>query len=372
MDIGLIANVIDGKRTGVGNYTYNLIKNLLKIDNENSYTLIHNIQSSDEIYKDDEELIIKYPDIPFRITVGNNIVTARKISQSSFDIVHDPSQISPFLFRSDFKKVLTIHDLTPIIFPETHSVIHSLQQRLILPKTLKNIDKIVVVSRNTQLDVINHLKVEEEKTELIYCGRDERFKPIKDEHELERIRKKYNLPSKFILDVSTLEPRKNISRLIEAFYQLKTKVHISHKLVIVGRKGWKSKEIFNTIKRLNFQNEVMLTDYLNDEDLPIVYNLADMLVYPSIYEGFGLPPLEAMASGCPVIASNTSSLPEVVSDAGILINPYNIDEIANAMYEVLNDDCLRENMIKKGLKRANLFSWDKTAKETIKLYNQLV
>lgn len=142
-------------------------------------------------------------------------------------------------------------------------------------------------------------------------------------------------------------------------------------MLIVGKKGWKYKSIFETVDILNLQKDVIFSDYVPDEYLTLLYNAADLFVYPSLYEGFGLPPLEAMACGTPVITSNTSSLPEVVGDAGVMIDPYDVDGLAKAMFEVLTNEGLREDMRKKGLKRAKLFSWEKTAKETLKIYEEV-
>jgi len=167
-----------------------------------------------------------------------------------------------------------------------------------------------------------------------------------------------------------LEKRKNIPTLIKAFYESKRR-RTNHKLVIVGKKGWKYDDIFETIDALNLKNEVIFTGYVPKEDLVKFYNTADLFVYPSVYEGFGLPPLEAMACGCPVITSNISSLPEVVGNAGITVNPYDVEELVEAMYRVLNDEDLRKELSKKGLERSKLFSWRKTAEETWKVYEEV-
>ncbi len=364
MRIGLITSSMDERRAGIGYYSYNLVKNLTKIDKKNDYVLIHHYPTNDEIYKENKELTIPYPRIPLRKTIGNNIILAWKLRSHDFDIVHDLSQISPFLFSSHFKKILTIHDLTPILFSETYGLIHVFLQKHVLPMTLKNIDMIITVSEHSKQDIINHLKIPEEKIKVIYNGIDGRFKPLK---KVDDVKEKYDIKSPFILYVGTLEPRKNIPTLINAFYELK-KNGILYKLVIVGGKGWKYKDIYEHVDKLNLQREVIFTGYVSDDDLPKLYNAADLFIYPSLYEGFGFPPLEAMACGCPVITSNTSSLPEVVGDAGMMVDPYDVDEIANAMKRVLLDENLREEMIKKGLERAKKFRWENCADETIRVY----
>ncbi len=367
MKIGLITSAMDGNRAGIGSYSYNLVSNLTRIDKNNEYVLIHRYPANDVIYKVNKELIIPYPRIPFENTIGNNIILSRKLRNHDFDIVHDLSQISPFLFNSPFKKILTIHDLTPILFPETFGLIHVLLQRYVLPVTFKNIDMIIADSENTKKDIIKYFKIEEEKIKVVYLGIDGKFKPLEN---INNINGNYDINSPFILYVGTLEPRKNIPSLIKAYYKLRKK-GVEHKLVIAGGKGWKYKQIYEQVNKLKLQKEVIFMGYVPEDDLPKMYNAADLFIYPSFYEGFGLPPLEAMACGCPVITSNTSSLPEVVGDAGIMIDPYNIDELASAMDEILSNERLREEMIKKGLRRAKIFSWEKTAEETMQVYNEI-
>ena len=181
----------------------------------------------------------------------------------------------------------------------------------------------------------------------------------------------YGINEPGILYVGGLEPRKNVDGIITSFYKLKTR-GVIHKLVIVSAtKGHYYDKILRMIKKLKLEKEVIFTGYVQPDDLPKVYNAADLFVFPSFYEGFGLPPLEAMACGCPVITSNTSSLPEVVGDAGIMVDPHHAEGLADAMHKVLNNDGLKQDMIKRGLKRAKMFSWEKAAKKTLKIYNLL-
>jgi len=237
------------------------------------------------------------------------------------------------------------------------------------PRTLKTADKIITVSNSTKNDLMNHFNIPKEKIRVIFEAADEKFKSLNNK-ETKEVKYKYHLNFPFILYVGGLAVHKNIPALIKAFYKVKKK-GIQHKLVITGTKRWKYKEIFETIDKLDLQNDVVFTGYVSDEDLPALYNAADLFVYPSIYEGFGLPPLEAMACGTPVITSNTSSLPEVVGDAGIMVDPYDVNGLADAMHEVLANEGLRANMIKNGLERAKMFSWEKCARETLKVYEEV-
>ena len=172
--------------------------------------------------------------------------------------------------------------------------------------------------------------------------------------------------------VGTLEPRKNVVALIRAFKKLKRKGCQDYKLVIAGEKGWLYKQIFNEVEHAGLKNEILFLDVVRDEDLPMLYNCADIFVYPSLYEGFGLPPLEAMACGIPVITSNTSSLPEVVGDAGIMVDPADVNSLCKSMYILLNDKELWNRMSIMGRKRSKLFSWENTAKKMLEIYDEAI
>ena len=359
MRVCLIAVTMDENRAGIARYCYNLFKNLKRIDSENEYILVRRKASNE--CDCGGELVVPYPKIPMKRTIGNYIQLPLELKKEKFDVIHDLSQISPFIFNFSSSKVLTIHDLSPILFPETYGKIHVFLQKYILPKTLKNVDKVIAVSENTKKDIVKYLGFPEESIEVVYNGVDERFKPLSHDSCL------YDF-SPYILFVGTLEPRKNVTTLLKAFYILKKRKEVMHKLVIAGGKGWKNKEVYETVRRLNLSNSVKFLGYVPEEELPKLYSGADLFVYPSLYEGFGLPLLEAMACGCPVITSNVSSLPEVVGDAGILVDPLDVNGLADMMYKVLNNEDVREKMVKKGSKRAKMFSWERCAEETLRVY----
>jgi len=174
------------------------------------------------------------------------------------------------------------------------------------------------------------------------------------------------------LFVGTLEPRKNIIRLIRAFHQMRTSAHVEHELVIAGKEGWLYSGIFDEVDRLGLKDSVHFLSYVTPKDLVNLYSIADMFVYPSLYEGFGFPPLEAMACELPVVASNISSMPEVIGDAAVLVNPYDVNSIAEGIFKVLTDDTLRLSLIEKGLERVKIFSWDKSAKEYLKVFEEIL
>lgn len=369
MKIGLITNFIDEKGGGIGTYSYELIKNLNIIDLYNEYYLIHHTPMHLNIYSTNYEILIKIHSIFYKKTIWRMIDLPLKLKFiKELDLVHDPYEIGPLSFEMPFKKVITIHDLTPILFPDTFNSMIVLLHKRLLPRTLKNANRIITVSNSTKNDLISLFKIPKEKIRVIFNGVDEKFKPLSNK-EIKKVKQKYSLNFPFILYVGTLEPRKNIPSLIKAFYKFK-KTNPLYKLVIAGKKGWKYNEIFETIDKLNLQNDIVFTGYILDNDLPALYNAADLFVYVSIYEGFGLPPLEAMACGTPVITSNTSSLPEIVDDAGIMVDPYDIDGLSNAIFKVLTDEGLKTKMIKKGFEKAKMFSWEKCARETLEVYEE--
>ena len=372
MKIGIISDRLNRSRTGIGNYTYNLIKELGK-KNENRECISLISYESSGLFPNLDEIIIKNP--LKRVTRKSfyfwHIYLQFRLKKNNFnlDIVHSPENAALFAKLKHQRKVITVHDTTGYLFSETFTLITRLRCGLLFPRTLRTADKIIADSNSTKRDLINYFNVPAEKIKVILLAADEKFKPL-DHEEINEVKQRYKLDFPFILYVGTLEQRKNIPTLIKAFYKLK-KDETKQKLVIAGGKGWKYKEIFETIDKLNLQKDVIFTGYVLDEDLPALYNAADLFVYPSLYEGFGLPPLESMACGTPVITSNTSSLPEVVGDAGIMVDPYDVDRLADAMHKVLSNEELREDMIKRGLERAKMFSWDKTARETLRVYEEV-
>ncbi|MGP8024213.1 MAG: glycosyltransferase family 4 protein [Methanobacterium sp.] len=372
MDIGIVSSFIDDFSGGIGVYTHQLLKNLNLIDKENEYYPIHYLEKNIDVYNQNKDIII--PKNRFVTGWGNNMLwryftLPLHLKKYSLDVIHDPYELGAFTFGGSFRKIITVHDLTPLLFPSLFKKMDVIFHRLLLKKTINNADKIITVSYHTQKDLITYLNVPKDKIKVIYNGNDARFQPL-NYIEISKVREKYKLPERFILSVGGLHPIKNISRLLKA-YNLSRRNGLNHKLVIVGMVMDKVSEIFQTLKGLNLEDQVIFTGKVPDNDLVGLYNSADLFIYPCLYAGFGLPPLEAMSCGTPVIASNNSSLPEVVGDAGLLINPYDITEIADAINNIITDDDLRKNLIKKGLKRSKQFNWSKSAYETLEVYKEV-
>jgi len=225
-------------------------------------------------------------------------------------------------------------------------------------------------SESTRNDVIELLGASPDRVRVVYPGVDARFRRVQDAQALAGVRQHYHLPERFVLGVGTLQPRKNLQRLIEAYAQLELSADI--KLVVFGGTGWMYEGIFQRVEELGLQDAVCFPGYAADEDLPALYTLADLFAFPSLYEGFGLPPLEAMACGTPVVTSNVSSLPEVVGAAALTVDPYDVKALANAMWRLLNEPSLRSTMVQRGLAQAREFTWSRAAEKLLHVYQEVL
>jgi len=289
---------------------------------------------------------------------------ARKIG-SLDDVVHLSNQhFARYAFFLKKPFLVTVHDLARLCFnPDRETIGERILLKLDI-REIKRASHIIAVSQNTKSDLIKYLNIPEERITVIYNGVDHSiFKPVKSKPSHEP----------YILYVGTERARKNLSSLFHAFSRLKGEFK-GLKLVKLGSPGRSDefrKRTIRQIESLGLDEDVIFVDWVAENDLPHYYSAASVFVYPSLHEGFGLPPLEAMACGCPVVTSNTSSLPEVVGDAAIMVDPYDIDGLANVMREVLTNDGLRQGMIEKGLKQAKKFSWEKTAQETSAVYERM-
>ena len=269
-------------------------------------------------------------------------------------------------------KIINIYDLTFIKYPEyTDSVVKTYTERV--KRCLKWTDLVLTISESSKKDIIDYLKVDPAKIYVTPLASRYHANYLSPEIILELDKQiTYDFSKPYLLFVSTIEPRKNITAIISAFNYLKQKYEIEHQLILIGKKGWNYEPIFAAIENSPWKNEIHHLDYLSDQLVALFYSRADVFVYPSHYEGFGLPVLEAMTLGTPVVTSNTSSIPEVAGDAAILIDPNDYIQLAEAILKVVSDRQLRQELIKKGKERAKLFSWERTAKETLNVYRTLL
>jgi glycosyltransferase involved in cell wall biosynthesis len=291
-----------------------------------------------------------------------------ELATGPVDIFHSPDFVLPPVRRA--KTIVTVHDLSFIRYPQCADANLRAYLNKVVPRSVHRADLILADSQSTKDDLVELLGVDARRIEVVYPGVEKRFRPIEDQALLEKVRKRYNLPPRFILGLGTLQPRKNFTGLIRAFADLRFAISNLH-LVIVGGKGWLYEEIFATVEHLGLGKKVVFPGFVADEDLPALYNLADLFVFPSLYEGFGLPPLEAMACGTPVVTSNASSLPEVVGEAGLIVAATKVEDLAETMQRVLGDNALRERMIAKGVDQARKFTWKEAASRLLSLYETL-
>lgn len=373
MRVGIDIRVLGSlHKSGVEEYTENLLAHMLPENPDIKFKLF---------YSGKPELLKEYSWIGLEnVEIVKSRFSNRSISLSSLlfnypkldDLVGGVEVFfSPHFLIAPLnpycRRVMTFHDLSYLRFKEFFSLRRDLWHRFQIHSFEKSTlpDKIIAVSESTKNDLIDKYNIEPFRIDKIYSGISKTIKrPSED--ELEQFRHKNGLPGKFVLFLGKLEPRKNISTLIKAFNLTKDQGNFRDlHLVIVGARGWLFKDIFKEAESSSHKSKIVFKDYIKDEDKKLYYSLASAFVYTSFFEGFGFPPLEAMACGTPVIVSNNSSLPEVVGGAGILVDPYNAVDISNGVKAVLEDENLRDVLIKRGYERAKMFDWKKCAEETI-------
>jgi glycosyltransferase involved in cell wall biosynthesis len=286
-------------------------------------------------------------------------VVAAQARRAGADVYFAPNFLG--VYGRGFRTVVTIHDLVYHLYPEytQPAMLRALRRRL--PANAARADGIVTDSHATKKDIVSTLGVPAEKVTVIPLAAGSEFRPVADPAHLAAVRAKYNLPERFVLFVGNVEPRKNLLRLFAAVERLAADPAFRHRLVIVGARGWKSDEIMARLETLASRKLAVHLGYVPDADLPAIYTLADLFAFPSLYEGFGIPPLEAIACGVPVICSNASSLPEVCGDAAVYFDPRSEEEMADAMREVLGNEGLAVDLRERGLRQAARFSWRETA-----------
>lgn len=367
-----ISLVMDAAKSGGWQMMNNIINVLKKIDKKNEYIFyVENTYNNDLGSLPNNFHIVRTSinaNLPLLNILWHTFILPVRIMKDKVDILHLPSHSLSLLFKVK-PTILTIHDLTEYRLKNHYSKSRILYRKVMLPISSKLADKIITISEYTKEEIIRIFKIRPQKILVVYDAANSRYKPIDKAQCKEFLRKKYKIGFPFILYVGQIQhPNKNIVRLLRAFSKIKSDFRVTHKLVLVGKSHSSANIVYQTVDELHLNKDVFFTGYIPDEDLPYFYNAASLFVYPSLYEGFGIPVTEAMACGCPVIASDTSSLPEVAGDAGILIDPNNIDEIAKAIIEVLNNSIKREEMIQKGFKQIKKFSWEDSAKKYIEIY----
>lgn len=376
MNIGIdIRPLMTGARTGVGEYTFELLNAIFQADKTNRYFLFYNSYSdvSQNIPRWTQDnvkyIYTRWPNKLFNSLVMLGIIKldrliARKIN-APLDYFFAPN-INYISLSKQVKFILTIHDLSYEFFPEFYTPKTRLWHRIIGPKKLcRRSDRILVPSENTKLDIVNHFHISPEKISVIYPGLSSTF-VLPDANQIFDLRKKYNLPEKFILFLGTIEPRKNIIGIIEAFEKFCESSTAPCNLIIAGASGWKNQSIYKRAQNSPAKNKIQFIGYVTLAEKPALYASAALFVYPSFYEGFGFPVLEAMASGVSVITSNRSSLPEIGGAVNTLVNPNNIVDLATAMLQKLQDT-KTDTTIGNARLISEKFNWNESAKKFLDL-----
>lgn len=373
MRIGYVTYGLDRAPTGIGRYAVELLRALARLpDGPEIVLLTTEHEDRHELWSAFEHHALPGCRLlPGLLTLGNAVlsVMARHLR---LDLIHDPNGIAPFLGPSfGARRVVTLHDAFAYVDPETHNWLDNWRYRQLLPYTARRSDAVIAVSECSRRDLIRHLGLASERVHVVAEGADPRFQPIEDSDERRAVLARYGIPSSYILYVGGINARKNIARLLEAYARV-CEHHPDIRLVIAGKRQWQTAEIDATFRRLNLDDRVRFTGYVHDADLPTLYSAAALFVFPSLYEGFGLPPLEAMRCGTPVITSNISSLPEVVGDAALTIDPYDVHALAAAIEHALTSEELRMDLRRRGLARAARFTWARAARETLAVYEHVL
>ena len=381
IDIRFLAR---GTRSGIEEYTINLLSRLLSLDENIKFKLFYNAFNQIKLDYD----WLKLPNVElkkfrfpnrFIFDPAAKFLKLPKIDKllGGCDVFFAPHfLLSPV--SKNCRKIVTFHDLSFEYWPEFFSWRKRFWHWSLAPRVrMFEADKIIAVSESTKNDLIDLYGAAPEAVKVIYSGVGEEFKQLL-RRDCSAVAKKYNLTDNFILYFGTLEPRKNLVGLIEAYEIFRAKLLMSDvnslapALVLAGNRGWLYDEIFSAAKKSRYADDIKFIGFIEPKDKPQLFNLASLFVYPSFFEGFGFPPLEAMACGVPTITSHTSSFPEVVGDSALMIDPYNFDEIAWAIKEVWSDENLKNSLTADGLARVKDFSWDKCARETLSLIKTLI
>jgi glycosyltransferase involved in cell wall biosynthesis len=360
---------------GIGVYVRNLVAAMLAQDVENHYTLLtsgranpeHPFPSAANVHGRNLLLPDRYVNILWyrmRVPVPATLFVGQA------DIYHGPDFVLPPL-NAKVRKVVTIHDLAFLEHPEY--AVSSLAEylRKVVPEAVRAADVVVTVSSEVNRTLIEHFHTPPEKLVVVPLGVQPYFRRITDPILLAATSHKFKLKHPLVLAVGTLEPRKNHQGLIKAFYQAQKQQDGPAMLAIAGGPGWLYEETQQLVRDLKLEHKVRFLGRVTDHELVTLYSMADIFAFPSFFEGFGIPPIEAMTCGAPVITSNTSSLPEVVGDAALQVDPHNIDELAHAITRLLQNEQLRADLRQKGYQRAQLYTWEQSARQMLRIYEQL-
>jgi len=369
--IAIDAHSVGAKLAGNESYATNLIEALAQVDSVNEYTLYVTTAEARARFSQRWPNFRVQTTLPHTPLIRIPLTLAAELRKRPVDVLHVQFTAPPF---SPCPVVVSVHDLSFEHLPQTFNRRSRTQLRLTVRHSVKKAARILTLSEHTRRDMIETYGTSPERITAIPLAAPSYFGRVREERELQRVRHIYGIEGDYILCVSSIQPRKNLPRLVSAYESLRNKRGPGKlpKLVLVGKCAWLYDETLRSIEEGRMKDSIILTGYVPQSDLPALYSGSICFVYPSYFEGFGLPPLEAMKCGTPVIAGNRTSLPEVVGDAGILVDPFDVNAIAAAIGRLVDDPDLRQQLSVKGVARSRLFDWNETARRTLNVYKQAV
>jgi len=368
--IAIDAHSVGTKLGGNESYAVNLIEALAQIDSVNNYTIYVTTNEARDRFSNRWSNFKVRSTLPHTPLIRIPLTLSAELRKHPVDVLHVQFTAPPFC---PCPVVVSIHDLSFEHLPQTFKRRSRTQLRLTVRHTARRAARILSLSEYTRSDIMATYGIESDRIEAIPIAAPDHFCTVIDKRELQRVRHNYGIDRDYILSVGSIQPRKNLARLVKAYAQLRGDCSADKlpKLVLVGKCAWLYDETLRTLDELGVRDSVILTGYVPESDLPALYSSALCFVYPSYFEGFGLPPLEAMKCGAPVIVGNRTSLPEVVGDAGLTVDPFDVDAIAGAIRKLMNDSTLRSTLSQKGQERASAFTWRDTARQTLRIYQEV-
>jgi len=371
MRFAIDATSIPRQMAGAGVYTYNLIRALAAVDRENEYVVFTKSDAFDDLNREDppfRTIHVSLGSRPARL-LWEQFALPIHLRRRKIDVLHSPHHTAPLVVAGS-RRVVTFHDLTFFILPDRYPRKRRIYFQSVSRATARVAAALICPSQAVRDDIVRILHVRPEKVHPIAEAAAPEFQPIKDKAALAQLRSRYGLPDRFILSVGSLEPGKNRTTLLKAYAELR-KRGLEQKLVVAGQRAWKFDGDLELVEDLGLQEDVLFTGYVMPEEMPALYNAADLFVFPSLYEGFGLPVIEAMACGVPVVASNVSAIPEFASEAALLIDPRDAEQLCDSMERILRDKRLAATLKRRGIERAKEFSWERAARETVAVYQEV-
>ncbi len=353
---------------GIGTYIRNLLRHLARLDRQTDYVLLCRPEDRDALASLGENFRA-VTETAGNYSLAEQVKVPLALRREGVTLFHAPHYVLPPLVSC--QSVVTIHDCIHLMFPQYLPNRMALAYaRSSIAMAAKRAARVITVSESSKRDILRFVDVRPEKIDVIYNAYDERFAVEPREEDVVRVRERFQLNDEFVLYAGNVKPHKNLERLIQAFDQVRRRGLDHLKLVVIGDQVSKYAALRRAVHRHHLHKYVRFLGYVPEETLAVMYRLAAVFVFPSLYEGFGLPPLEAMASGTPVVTSNASSLPEVAGDAAVLVDPYHPEAIADGMYTVLTDECLRSELRRKGVERARQFSWESSVRRVREIYDE--